>query len=156
MFSSENHAGMLVELRVASPFRADELETLRRRHLEVVAGVGGEYVVAADFREAHVFPPAVAEGFVEMMTYVNPGLVRSAILVNDSAVFGLQAARAVQEAGSPNRRVFRASLEMQRWLGEVLTMPERIRLREFLEGPRPPLEVSGPEGSDERPQRGAS
>jgi hypothetical protein len=136
VFSSDNHVGRLVELRVATPFAEDELARLLERHVEVIQGVGGDFVVAVDFRRAHVFPAAIAEGFVRLMGRVNPALIRSGVLINESAVFGLQAERAIVEAGHPERKVFRAPADLERWLGEVLTVSERRRLVEFLAGPR--------------------
>ena len=132
MFTSENHVGRLVELRVATPFAADELAALQERHVEVIRGVGGDFVVVSDFRDAHVFPPGVADRFVGLMTQLNPGLIRSAVLVNRSAVLGLQAERAIQEAGHPDRRVFRAPQKLEEWLAEILTAGEQGRLRRFL------------------------
>ena len=52
MFSSENHEGKLVELRVATPISAPEIVDLQKTHLEVTGRVEGDYVVAVDLRGA--------------------------------------------------------------------------------------------------------
>ncbi len=132
MFNSENREGKLVELRVITPMSAEEMLDLRKIHLEVTAGVDGDYAVAVDLRQAQVFPPQITERFIGLMSQLNPRLLRSAILINESAVLGLQAERAMETAGHANRRAFRDPLELEQWLGEVLTEPEQARLRLFL------------------------
>ncbi len=132
MFNSENREGKLVELRVITPMSAEEMLELGKTHLEVTAGVDGDYAVAVDLRQAQVFPPLITERFIGLMSQLNPRLLRSAILINESAVLGLQAERAMETAGHANRRAFRDPLELEQWLGEVLTEPEQARLRLFL------------------------
>ncbi len=132
MFSSENREGRLVELRVITPVTAREIVDLQKTHLEVTGGVEGDYVVAVDMRGAQVFPPEITKGFIGLMTQLNPRLLRSAILINESAVLGLQAERAMEAAGHANRRAFRDPVDMEAWLGEVLTEAEQSRLRLFL------------------------
>ncbi len=132
MFSSENREGRLVELRVVTPMPVEEMLDLRKTHLEVTGGVGGDFVVAVDLRLAQVFPPQITERFIGLMSQLNPRLIRSAILINESAVLGLQAERAIETAGNPDRKTFRDALELEQWLGEVLTERERSRLRLFL------------------------
>lgn len=133
MFSSANHVGRLVELRVRTPMTLDEMAELRRRHIEVLQSLSGSFVIATDMRHAHVFPPDITEGFIQMMGQINPGLERSAVLINESAVLGLQAERAIAEAGNPNRRSFRRPDELVEWLAEVLTTQEKAQLKLFLQ-----------------------
>ena len=132
MFSSDNHVGRLVELRVLTPMAADEMVELQRRHLEVLQSLAGSFVIVTDMRHAHVFPPDITEAFIEMMGKINPDLERSAVLINESAVLGLQAERAINEAGNANRRSFRQPAELVDWLAEVLTPQEIARLKLFL------------------------
>lgn len=132
MFSSENRVGSLVELRVRTPMTMEEMTALRHRHLEVLKGVDGSFVIVTDMRHAHVFPPEITDGFIRMMGQINPDLKRSAVLINESAVLGLQAERAIAEAGNPNRRSFRDPAELLRWMTEILTAEEQVRLQEFL------------------------
>ena len=139
MFSSENREGRLVELRVVTPMSAEEMLELRETHLRVTRAIGGYYAVAVDLRQAQVFPPQITDRFIGLMSQLNPRLLRSAILINESAVLGLQAERAIETAGHPDRRAFRDPADLERWLAEVLTERERGRLREFLaEGTPPP------------------
>ena len=132
MFTTENREGRLVELRVVTPVTVGEMLQLQQTHLEVTRGVEGQYVVVVDLRQAHVFPPQITDSFIGLMSQLNPRLQRSAILINDSAVLGLQAERAIDTAGNPSRRSFRDPQGLGQWLGEVLTSRERDRLRRFL------------------------
>ncbi|MEM7585617.1 MAG: hypothetical protein AAF560_19670 [Acidobacteriota bacterium] len=132
MFSSENHVGRLVELRVITPLSGDEILELRQTHLAVIQAIAGDFVVVVDMRRAHVFPPAISEAFIGLMSQLNPKLLRSAVLINESAVLGLQAERAIRAAGNPDRRAFRDPEALQVWLGEVLDAREQARLQDFL------------------------
>ena len=131
MFSSERHVGRLVELRVESPFTEDEMGQLVQTHLEVLRSTESPYIIAVDMRRAHVFPAPITERFITLMGVVNPDLRRSGVLVNGSAVLGLQAERAIAEAGNANRRAFRDPDELIHWLAEVLSEEEVARTREF-------------------------
>jgi hypothetical protein len=132
MFKSENRVGRLVELRVHTPMKLEEMLALRARHLEVLQSIAGSYVIVTDLRHAHVFPPDITEAFIQMMGRINPDLERSAVLINESAVLGMQAERAIGEAGNPNRRSFREPWTLLDWMSEVLTPQELARLKQFL------------------------
>ncbi len=133
MYSSEHHVGRLIELRVATPFTEDDLAELLAIHTRVLQEAGDQLVVAVDLMGAHVFPPAITDRFIYLMSRVNPALLRSGLLINDSMVFGLQVQRALHESGdNPNRQCFSSRQELEAWLGEVLTPEERARLRHFL------------------------
>lgn len=132
MFSSENREGKLVELRVVTPVSVEEMLDLQKTHLEVTRAIKGDYAVAVDLRRAQVFPPQITERFISLMSQLNPRLLRSAILINESAVLGLQAERAIETAGHPDRKAFRDPVALELWLGEVLSDGEKGRLRNFL------------------------
>ncbi len=132
MYSSENREGKLIELRVVTPMSAEEMLDLQGKHLEMTRQVTGQYAVVVDMRRARVFPPEITERFIALMSRLNPRLTRSAILINESAVLGLQAERAIETAGDADRRAFRDPAALEQWLGEVLTWQERNRLRNFL------------------------
>lgn len=132
MFSSEHHEGRLIELRVVSPITLEEAAALYRAHVEVISKISGDFIVAVDLRRAFVFPPQVTDQLIALATQLNPRLLRSAILINQSAILGLQAERAIKEAGNPNRRTFREPEDLEQWLAEILTKTELSRLHEFL------------------------
>lgn len=133
MYSTEHHIENLVELRVVSPFSEAEMTRLVQEHVALLQGLAHKpYVIATDMRAAHVFPAPITAKFISMMQSVNDELKRSAILINGSAVLGLQAERAIQEAAHPERRSFRRPEPFIDWLGEELSTAARLRLRAFL------------------------
>lgn len=138
MFSTEQHIENLVELRIVSPFTEAEMARLVHQHLAVLQGILIKpYVIVTDLRAAHVFPAPITARFISMMQAINPDLKRAAVLINGSAVLGLQAERAIQEAGHAERRSFREPEPLVDWLGEELSTAARLRLRAFLkEGER--------------------
>jgi len=137
MFEANHRVGRLVELRVESPLKPEEVVALREKHMKNVLAIPGPFVAVTDLRKAYVFPQAIVEGFMQMLQRANPKLERSAILISDSATFSLQVGRILEEVGNPDRRTFHSPFELQAWLGEVLDRDERRRLRDFLEGPAP-------------------
>jgi hypothetical protein len=80
-----------------------------------------------DLVDATVFPPEVVDAYVSVMRS-EPSLIRTGTLLNPDPVLGLQIQRMIREANNPNRRVFRDPEALAEWLGEVLTVRERIRL----------------------------
>lgn len=132
MFSIENHVGRLVEVRVASPVEEENMPSVARSTRTLLEGLGRKFVAVMDLRQAHVFPRAVSEGFVHVLTDNNPLLERSAFLIGESAIFALQVERAIREAGNPRRHAFRKVEDLEAWLDEVLDREEQERLHAFL------------------------
>ena len=132
MFKTENRVGRLIELRIQSPVSEDEVQQIQARQLELVRRLGERFVAVTDLRRAIVFPPQVTDQFIALMQRANPMLERSGVLIADSAVLGLQAERAMREGGHDHRQAFRDPAKLEAWLGEVLTVDERSRLRAFL------------------------
>jgi hypothetical protein len=90
-------------------------------------------VICADWRQASLVSPAVAEVMSSMLRGANPLIARSAILLAvEHAMFNLQTERLVREAGNPNRRTFRQPGEMLAWLGQVLAPAEHEAAQRFL------------------------
>ena len=132
MFSSKNHVGKLVEMRIAPPITPQQVLELRDSHLQVVGAIAGDFAIAVDLRRASVFPQQISDQLIAMMSQLNPRVLRSALLVNESAVLGMQVERAIEEAGLANRRAFRRAADLEAWLAEVLDAAELRRLQEFL------------------------
>ena len=95
-------------------------------------------IVVSDFRRSQVFPSEIAERLITLAADVTEDLERSAFILPESAIFGLQAERAIQTAGSQNRRLFRDADEAVEWLGELLNPAEFRRLRVFMHRPEEP------------------
>lgn len=134
MFTSRNRVGRLVELRISHPVTMEEIDELQKQQLANILRIPGRYVSVVDLRGSRVFPPNVTDRLIDLMTRANPKLERSAFLLPESAILGLQAERAIQEVGSGERRVFRDPDELESWLHDILNELERQRLTRFLAG----------------------
>ncbi|HJQ38660.1 MAG TPA: hypothetical protein VKB93_16105 [Thermoanaerobaculia bacterium] len=131
MFTVEHHVGKLFEVRLATPITEDEFQVFMRE-LGRVLGVPGKYVGVTDLIDAHIFPAYVTQTMIQYLSASSPRVVRSAMLVNDGATFGMQVERVLRSSNSTDRRSFRKPEELETWLAEVLTVEERVRLRRFL------------------------
>jgi hypothetical protein len=129
---AENHTGRLVEVKLASPLTITEVQQFARELTGIVGRIDGKYVGVVDLMEAHVFPPDVSESLIQMLSGAAARVERTAFLINESAVFGMQVERIIRSSNSDNRRAFRNGDELVKWLGEVLTPEERFRLKTFM------------------------
>jgi len=130
MHKIDHQVGRLVEITVASPVDAAEVQEFVREFMAVVARIPGKYVGIVDLLGAYVFPPAIAEGLIQLLSSSSPRVERTALLIGDSEILALQAERALRAANSEDhRRVFRRPEELEAWLGEALTIPELARLK---------------------------
>jgi len=142
MYSVGNHAGRLIEVKLASPLTLEEVQQFTQKHLAVMAKIPVKYIGAVNLLDAHVFPPAVAEGLTKLLTAAASHVERSAYLIGESAIFSLQVERVIRESNSPHRRAFRNGEELLAWMSEILTPAERIELERFireamLQAPKP-------------------
>jgi hypothetical protein len=111
----------------------EELVEFERQRAALRSRLAKERIVVMDFRHATVLPPQVADSLVSLLSPANPGLLRNGVLVPDSsAIVALQLQRIVRAADNDRRRVFRERAPLEAWLGEVLDIPERARLKLFL------------------------
>jgi hypothetical protein len=131
MYTIVHRVGRLVEITIRSPVSLEEAFRWQNDHNAAIRQVGGPYVCYVDVVEATVFPPDVADAYVATMRN-EPKLLRTGILLNEDPVLSLQVQRMIREGNVPTRRTFRAPHELEAWLGEVLTPPERTRLGELL------------------------
>jgi hypothetical protein len=132
-FTLEIREGRLLEGRIRSPIAPPDVRAFMERLRFLLGGLGGrKVVIATELLQADVLPPEVAAAFLTVMKTDNPLVERSAFLVGDSAMFGLQVEKLIREAGHPARRTFRDAAALESWLGEVLSPPEKTRLKTFL------------------------
>ena len=136
MHSVANHAGRLIEVKVASPLTIQEVQQLVGELLAAMHNLQGQYVGCVDLLGAHVFAPEVAEPMIKLLSGNAPHVIRTAMLIGDSAVFALQVERAIRTSDPDKRRSFRSPEELKAWLGEVLTAEEKAALERFLDGAR--------------------
>ena len=132
MYTLENHVGRLMELRVESPVTLDQLQTFHSTVARLVKPHSGQVAICTDLMGARVFPQPVTDRWTAIIQQENPAVERNAVLVGESAVFSMQVERILREAGSVNRRSFRAANDLVAWLATILTQAERTRLNAFL------------------------
>lgn len=138
MHKVENTTGRLVEVRLASPLTPEEVQQFARELQAVIGRIRSKYIGVVDLREAHVFPPAVADALIQLLSAASTRVERTAMLIGESATFALQVERVIRSASSENRRAFRNPDELKTWLDDVATADERLRLKQFLAtGPAP-------------------
>jgi DNA-binding TFAR19-related protein (PDSD5 family) len=129
MHNVEHHVGRLVEVRLASPLSADEVQKFVQELNAVLKKLPGKYVGLVDLHDAHVFPPAISESLIQLLSAAAARVERAAFLINESAIFALQVERILRSSNSENRKAFRNLDEAVKWLGDVMTPEERTRLK---------------------------
>jgi hypothetical protein len=135
MHKVEHKTGRLVEVKLASPLTPEEVQKFVSELTAVIGKIpGGKYIGVVDLLDAHVFPVAVADALIQLLSTASPRVERTAMLIGESATFALQVERVIRSANSDNRRAFRRGEELETWLGEVMTAEERVRLRQFMMG----------------------
>jgi hypothetical protein len=135
MHKVEHKAGRLVEVKLASPLTPEEVQEFVKELTAIIGRIpGGKYIGVVDLLDAHVFPVAVANGLIQLLSTASPRVERTAMLIGESATFALQVERVIRSANSENRRAFRRGEELEAWLAEVMTAEERVRLRQFMMG----------------------
>jgi hypothetical protein len=132
--SDANHAGRLIEVKVASPLTIQEAQQLAGELLAAMHDLARQYVGVVDLLGAHVFPPDVADTLIKLLSGNAPHVIRTAMLIGDSAVFALQVERGIRTSDPDKRRAFRSPGELKAWLGQVLTAEENAALERFLGG----------------------
>lgn len=133
MMTIERKVGRLVEVMMRAPVTRAEIDASGQGLRDAARELGGLVVVLADFRQTRFLLQEDAAHFIEVFRRCNKDIERSAILVSVASAVGvLQMERLIREANSPARRAFRDPREAAAWLDEVLTDPERARLRAVL------------------------
>lgn len=132
MHKAEHHTGRLVEVRLASPLEPAEVKQFVGELMAIIGRIPSKYVGVVDLLDAHVFTPDVTESLIQLLSTSSPRVERTALLIGDSATFALQVERVIRSANNENRRVFRRAEELEAWLAEVLSVEERVRLRQFM------------------------
>jgi hypothetical protein len=132
MHSIGNHAGRLIEVKLASPLTLDEVQQFMQEHMAIMARIPTKFIGVANLLQAHVFDPAVAEQLSKLLAASASHVERSAFLIGESAIFSLQVERLIRESNNPNRRSFRDGRELVTWLSEILTTQEQIALERFI------------------------
>jgi hypothetical protein len=131
MYRVKHRVGRLVEIAIWSPVSVDEVEAWGRDHNAVIESVAGEYICFVDLRAASVFPAMVVDAYVGIMKE-EPGLLRTATLLPQSAMVSMQIRRMIREAGHPQRQAFEDPKSLMVWFDEDLSALERARMATLL------------------------
>ena len=132
MYVIGHQVGKLVEVRIWGPTTPSEALEWDRELGAIVRLIPGRYACLLDLHDAQVFPQPVADAFLATMRNDNARLERTAVLVGQSATLGFQIQRMIMEANLPRRKMFHTAGELEAWLGEVLSEPEKHRLHAVL------------------------
>jgi hypothetical protein len=133
MFTIERKVGRLVEAVMRSPVTLEDLSSADEAMEEATRPLQGSAIVLADYTQTKFLLAEHAAHLLQMYRRHNDHIERSAILVSASSAVGvLQMERVIREADNPSRRAFRDAREAAAWLGEVLSVAERARLRVIL------------------------
>ncbi len=117
---------------IAPPFGIEDVPPFLGAIGKLLQDVSGRVVTCMDLRASLILAPEAADQLIALMRKDNPRIERTAMLLSDNALLGLQVARMIREAGNPNRRTFHDAESAVHWLDEVLSPAESISLRAFL------------------------
>ncbi|TMQ13926.1 MAG: hypothetical protein E6J90_27550 [Deltaproteobacteria bacterium] len=132
MYTIENRVGRFVELRVESPVTEEELLEFHEVLASVCKPIRGQIAICTDLVGATVFTQPVTQRWTEIIKQESPVVERNAVLVGEGAVFSMQVERIIRQAGYKNRKAFLSPVTLAAWLGEILTVRERVRLESYL------------------------
>ena len=132
MYTIENRVGRLIELRVESPVTEEELMQFHDMLARACKSITGQIVMCTDLVGATVFTQPVTQRWTSIIKQDAPIVERNAVLVGEGAVFSMQVARIIRQAGMANRKAFLSPADLVGWLAEILTTRERTRLEFFL------------------------
>jgi hypothetical protein len=131
MIKLNNTVGRLITVTLASPITIDEVAAFQQELKQTIVKIGKKVVIAGDLRELKIVPPEVGEGLVGLMKADNPHLERSAHLIGESVMTGMQVGRLLEQANSDARKAFKTPAEVSDFLGEVLGADEKAALDKF-------------------------
>jgi hypothetical protein len=133
VYTVENRIGRVIEVKIGSPLSMEDVQQFVQRYQTVMRQVpGGKYIGVVNLLEAYVFPPAVIQALSQLLSGAGSHVVRSAFLIGESAVFGLQVERVIRDANHPDRRAFRNGRDLVTWIGEILTPGEKREVERFI------------------------
>lgn len=130
--------GRLLEIRLLSYQRVADVAAVFDAIGAELARVPSstQIVTVTDWRHCRVMSSDAAEFALAGMTKNNGRVLRSGALASrDSPIAVLQFLRLVRESRHESRRLFFDEDALTRWLGEMLTDAEKLRLNDFLREP---------------------
>jgi hypothetical protein len=131
----ENVVGRLVEIRQTGGVSMEEIQQNNPKMQKIISAIGGPVLVAADWRGIRVLSPNVADTLLKIMQSNSPVVERTGVMIDSSAVVGLQLERFFRETKTKHQTACRETAHLEKWFADAMTIPERTRLHRFLNEP---------------------
>lgn len=132
MVTVENRVGRLIEVRQTGRVTVQELEASLPLFQRILASSPERFVMATDWRGMRVLDAQTSEVLLGIMRAKNDRIERQMLVMDPSAVMGLQVRRLFKDAGGETRAVFESAELARSWLETSLTPLEAASLRRFL------------------------
>ncbi|UJR84767.1 hypothetical protein [Sandaracinus amylolyticus] len=134
MITVENNVGRLIEVRQTGRITMEDIRQSGPIFGRILAGIRGKVVMCTDWRGMRVLAPDVASSLRAIIRADNDRVERQAVLLDPSAIIGIQLERLLREGGNMDRAAFESVGTMEQWLAPSLTPAEQAQARKFLGG----------------------
>ncbi len=132
MVTVENRVGRLIEVRQTGKVTVEELQETFPIFQRILSSSTERFVMATDWRGMRVLDAKTSEALLGIMRAKNDRIERQMLVMDPSAVMGLQVRRLFQDAGGESRAVFESTDLARRWLEPMLNPLEVASLKRFL------------------------
>ena len=132
MVTVENRIGRLIEVRQTGKVTVEELQESFPIFQRILSSSAERFVMATDWRGMRVLDAKTSEALLGIMRAKNDRIERQMLLMDPSAVMGLQVRRLFKDAGGESRAVFESADLARRWLEPALSPLEVASLKRFL------------------------
>ena len=132
MVTVENREDRLIEVRQTGRVTVEELQASFPVFQRILSSKRERFVMATDWRGMRVLDSKTSEFLLGIMRDKNDRIERQVLVMDPSAVMGLQVHRLFKDAGGESRAVFESPDQARAWLDGVLTPLEMGSLRRFL------------------------
>jgi hypothetical protein len=132
MVTVENRVGRLIEVRQTGKVTVEELQESFPIFQRILSSSAERFVMATDWRGMRVLDAKTSEALLGIMRAKNDRIEQQMLLMDPSAVMGLQVRRLFKDAGGESRAVFESADLARRWLEPVLNPLEVASLKRFL------------------------
>ena len=132
MVTVENRIGRLIEGRQTGKVTIEELQESFPVFQRILSSSPQRYVMATDWRGMRVLDAKTSEALLGIMRSKNDRIERQMLVMDPSAVMGLQVRRLFKDAGGETRAVFESADLARGWLEPALTPLEVASLKRFL------------------------
>lgn len=131
MVTVENRVGRLIEVRQTSRVTVSELQASFPAFQQILGSKVDRFVMATDWRGMRILDSATSEFLLSIMRAKNSRIERQVLIMDPSAVMGLQVRRLFADAGGETRAVFESADAARAWLEPALTPLENQALVRF-------------------------